>query len=384
MMTTSTSTRSNIKGIVLSDIHFGHSNTPTEHIIRNIEKLVNKPELLKEIDIIWFSGDVFDHGLDFNDPNIYRILAWFKALAALAKEYDVIIEFLYGTPSHDKRQSAFFEFVNNLFDIGANVTYVSELSIIYNEKLKIHVLYIPDRARSNSSITWRDVCRLLEDRKLKQVDFAITHGFFDFQLPELALSSTDHHLSEAYSKIVKYAIFNGHDHTPKHSLNIWVPGSLDRLRHGEEEDKGMLFFETMGDGIDVKFIKNYGAMKFITLRFDNNETVEDVIEYIDAKVNNDPMAFVRIVAPRESLTFHIGEQLEKVYPRYRITFEEPDREKEKSIGAIATIAENANALSAISLTKNNLRDELLSMVDEVKPEITPLAKFLLNEVLHDE
>lgn len=372
---------SEIEGLVLSDIHLGHSNTPTEHIVKNIQKLLLNRELLSRIKIIWLSGDVFDHGLDLNDPAVYVIRWWIVELLKVAKEYNILVEVLYGTPSHDKRQSQLFVHLNELCELGAKVRYVSELSIVYIEELDINVLYVPDRARSTNSVVWRDVKRLLADRRLEQVDFAIMHGFFDFQVPPVARGNTDHHIADDYCAIVKHLIFIGHHHTHNNYRHIYVPGSTDRLRHGEEEPKGILHFRVTDQHKEVKFIENKGAMKYCTFMMEN-ETAEEAYQIIKAKIGDDRQAFVRIRAPRESPAFHIGKELANVLPNYRITFEEPKNSDKSKVGAIQSVIETATKMNRVSLTKANLRDELLERVKEVDPAILELSKNLLNGVLN--
>ena len=370
-----------IEGLVLSDIHLGHANTPTEHIVKNIQKLIHNRELLSRIKIIWLSGDVFDHGLDLNDPSVYVIRWWIVELLKTAKMYGILVEVLYGTPSHDKRQSQLFVHLNELCEIGAKVRYVSELSIVYIEELDINVLYVPDRARSTNSIVWRDVKRLLADRRLDKVDFAIMHGFFDFQVPPVARGNTDHHIADDYCDIVKHLIFIGHHHTHNSYRHIYVPGSTDRLRHGEEEAKGILHFRVTDEHKEVRFIENKGAMKYCTFEMEN-ETAEEAYQIITNKIGNDKQAFVRIRAPRESPAFHIGKELNNVLPNYRITFEEPKNSDKAKVGAIQSVIETATKMNRVSLTKGNLRDELLEMVKETEPALLELSKNLLNGVLN--
>lgn len=372
---------SEIEGLVLSDIHLGHSNTPTAHIVKNIQKLLNDRTLLSRLKIIWLSGDVFDHGLDLNDPSVYVIRWWIVELLRVAKQYDILVEVLYGTPSHDKRQSQLFVHLNELCEIGAKVRYVSELSIVYIEELDINVLYVPDRARSSNSLVWRDVKRLLTDRRLDKVDFAIMHGFFDFQVPPIARATTDHHIADDYCDIVKYLIFIGHHHTHNSYRIINVPGSTDRLRHGEEEPKGILHFRVTEQHQEVKFIENVGAMKYCTFEMEN-ETAEEAYQIIKAKVGDDKHAFIRIRAPRESPAFHMGKELENVFPTYRITFDEPKNADKNKVGAIQSVIETATKMNRVSLTKGNLRDELLDRIKESNPALLDLSKKLLNGILH--
>lgn len=368
-----------------SDIHFGHPNTPTSYIILNLDKALSDPAILRDVDILFLSGDIFDRQLDLNDPNVYLIREWIVRTIRKCKQYDIALRVLYGTPSHDARQSMLFEHLNKLCEIGADVKYISELSIEYMERYEVHVLYVPDRSRPSNSIAWRDVRRLLDLYKLEAVDIGIMHGFFDFQLPEIARNSTDHHISDEYLKIVKHVIFNGHDHKPQQKGHIYIPGSFDRLRHGEEEAKGHLDAVITPKDLVVTFVENKTAMPHVTLRLPDVDTkLEEVVDEILAKVGNVKKAFIRIITTRNSAIYHSGEKLKQVFPLFHFTFEEPSRAKEKSIGAIPRIIESTTRLSHVSLTKNNLRDELLSRVEVRDPSVLELAKKLIHGVLNDE
>ena len=44
----------------ISDIHLGNKRTPTEHIIKNLNKYVSNKNVLSNIDLCIIGGDLFD------------------------------------------------------------------------------------------------------------------------------------------------------------------------------------------------------------------------------------------------------------------------------------------------------------------------------------
>jgi DNA repair exonuclease SbcCD nuclease subunit len=142
---------------VASDIHLGHPNTLTEDILRNLEKAFPTSKETEELDIIFFSGDVFDRLLNFPDNSVSEIESWINVFLRRCKALDIVVRVLEGTPSHDWKQSNVFEKVNNIGKIDCDVKHVKNLSIEHIERFGINVLYVPDEWEPETDDTWKQV-----------------------------------------------------------------------------------------------------------------------------------------------------------------------------------------------------------------------------------
>lgn len=254
-----------IKIIELSDLHLGVKSIPIEAMINGLNKSLPDNDYLSDIDIIFLAGDVFDRELIFPSVEALVIQHWIVRLLKLCKKYNVLLRILEGTPSHDHRQSKHFIHLNDVFHIEADVKYIDILFIEYIEQFDISVLYVPDEWRSTTEVTQAEVKQLLNAHSLTQVDYAIMHGCFTYQLPEVAYAPV--HNEAYYLSIVRYYIFIGHHHQHTHCDRIIAAGSHDRITHGQEESKGYICatIDHISHEMSFEFITNELAALFITL-----------------------------------------------------------------------------------------------------------------------
>lgn len=225
-----------IKILNIGDVHLGHSRTPTAHILKNLDTTICSPSALKEIDLVTIAGDFFDKCLSYSDPQVAEIEGWITRFLWQCASQRVVLRVLEGTPSHDWKQSSFFAQQAKNANIPVDVKHVTELSIEEHAGLGISLLYVPDKWRPTTTETWSEVQGLLHEHGLTQVDFAVMHGAFEYQLPEIVTEPA--HDSKAYQAIVRYLIFIGHVHRSFVRERIVPSGSFDRLVQGEEEPKG--------------------------------------------------------------------------------------------------------------------------------------------------
>lgn len=138
----------------LSDIHFNHPNTPTEFIIRNINRYVfpDTPET-RALDIIFIGGDVTDSLMDFASDNAVAYRKWVSEFLRYCAKHDIMVRIIEGTPLHDWGQSIIFVEENENHEIGCDLKYFTDISIEHIERYNIDVLYIPDEARPNTLMT---------------------------------------------------------------------------------------------------------------------------------------------------------------------------------------------------------------------------------------
>lgn len=225
-----------IRILNIGDVHLGHARTPTEFILKNLRTTICSPSILKEIDLVTIAGDFFDKCLSYSDPQVAEIEQWITQFLWLCATHKVVLRVLEGTPSHDWKQSSFFAQQAKNANIPVDVRHVTELSIEEHTGLGVSILYVPDKWRPTTTETWSEVQGLLHEHGLRQVDFAVMHGAFEYQLPEIVTEPA--HDSKAYQDIVRYLIFIGHVHRSFVRDRIVPSGSFDRLVQGEEEPKG--------------------------------------------------------------------------------------------------------------------------------------------------
>lgn len=219
----------------ISDIHLGAQNTQTHHIIRNLDAMFPNNEVTAQLDVIYIAGDVFDRDLMLTDPQVMDIKMWIFRFLRMCKQHDIQVRVLKGTPSHDWNQCLYFEHCNEQARIGCDLVYHPRLDIEYQSRLGINVLYIPDEWKPTTEETWEDVQEKLMEKQLSSVDLVIMHGMFGFQLPEI--DHLDKHREDRYLGITNLAIVCGHVHQANHYDRIYIPGSPDRLCHGDEGAK---------------------------------------------------------------------------------------------------------------------------------------------------
>ena len=276
-----------IKGRVFGDVHFCHAQTPSEKIFEEVRHYFPYDKTSYSYDITVLDGDYWDKLMPNNHPDtftteesIYYLLKWHK-------EHDCLLIIVDGTPLHDAGQMEKFVHINENSGINADLLFVKDVDIKYIDKFDLHVLFIPDRPRSSPDDTYQRVLELMDEKQLKQIDMAVMHGCFQYQLPEI---SADHkHIEDNYLSIVKGPIFIGHAHTHSTFERIIAPGSFSRLKHGEEEPKGMIDFVMQPDGtFQAKFIENELATIYKTIVI-TGLSIDDSLDKIKKIVTKLPL-----------------------------------------------------------------------------------------------
>jgi hypothetical protein len=318
-----------LKIAVVSDIHLGHRTTPTSSIIENLEAAFPDNSETAMLDIIFLAGDVFDDRLNLPQEDVWEIELWIANFLKRCKKHRIMVRVLKGTSSHDWDQSKAFMIINQLADIGADLKYIDDLSIEYIEQYGISVLYVPDDLEGGPDKTLSRVHNLLKANELEQVDYAIMHGQFEYQLPEHVHAPK--HNSEAYMKIVKRLIFIGHVHTYSSFMDmIFAQGSFDRLAHGQEEAKGHLRATVYDDGhFEMVFKETVNAKKYVTIDLNGLDTDES-IQKIDSIVSGLPDdSFVRVFAKAGHPVLKNTIELVRRHPTHHWSSKEDKDKKEE-------------------------------------------------------
>lgn len=364
---------------VVSDIHLGHKRNPTVEIIHNLKQAFPDNSETAALDILFLAGDVFDQLLSLNEDDIWNIKLWVDHLLRLCKKHNIMLRVLRGTPSHDWEQSEVFTSLNETGQIGCALKYIKELSIEYIEAFDIHVLYIPDEWSDKTETTLELVKELMREKGLQQVDFAIMHGQFEYQLPPIVKAQK--HDSKQYLSLVKYLIFIGHVHTFSHYDRIYAEGSFDRLRHNEEEAKGHLRAQVFPDGTyKVKFVETIHAKKFCTIdcaHLNMEETLIRLKVYIENNEIRDH-SYLRIEAEHTHPLFANMEELIRYFPMIHWEKSEKGKEKEELI-----LIDDNTVYTPITITKENITQLLMDRLNSkpIDPKMLTIAKEILKEVV---
>lgn len=341
-----------------SDVHLGHHSTPTEHILANLTKAFPDNAETGKLDMIWIVGDFFDRLLSAPDHNVALIKMWIYRFLLICGRRQIKVRVMEGTKSHDWAQNKLFEQVVTLGNLDVDMKYVDTLSIEYIADFNMHVLYVPDDWRPNPDDTWREILQLLQEQGLEQVDYALVHGTFDFQLPpHLKLPR---HISERFLSIVRHYCFIGHVHlTAKHG-RILSNGSFDRIAHGEEGPKGHWRVTQGGvDGDEIVFVENTGAQIYKTIVC-TGLSVEDAIAKIDQEVPLLPDgSYVRIEAAKGEAIMVSLEALRRRYGNIRSWSTKEAKEKDVQPKLLTDLR---STFVEINITSANIEELVMAKV----------------------
>lgn len=359
-----------LKYLVLSDVHLGSKNNTTVEIISNLDIFFDnysQNSQYSKINIIFIAGDLFDRLLDMDDDDTHLIKLWLDRLSRFCSRFDISLRILKGTPSHDWNQSSQAETVWKISQTPGDFKYVDTLSIEYMEKHDIHVLYVPDEWAATTDETLAQVKILLQEMQLKQVDIAIMHGLFNYQLPGIGKASSKHD-ETSYLELVKYFINIGHIHTHSTYERILAQGSFDRLTHGEEEPKGgMLMYLDPVDGDKYFFIENKGAKIFKTFTLKNAD-VEKSMEYIERQLLKIPLnSYIRIKAAKDHGVYIGFEELKSKFPFYNFTKKSLEDEEETAYNLRVNDMLDIEYVS-VQIDRENIRNLLW---EEISKKYTP-------------
>lgn len=299
-----------MKYIVTSDIHFGHRNTPTKHIATNFIKYVLTEEN-SNADILFIAGDLFDRLIGVNEEPFLSSLKFLSHLLNYCHANNMMLRILEGTGSHDWRQPRIVDELNNIREEPINLKYIDILDIEYIPEFDKYVLYIPDEWSTDHLEVEQQIEEKLNEHGIRQVDMAMLHGQFQYQVAGVPYKGF-YYEEEYFLKLVKGFINIGHYHTHTSFDRIIAQGSLDRLAHGQEEDKGYVVIE----GDKWIFKKNPDAYIYKTIRLTKKETLND----LDTKILAYPEgSHIRLNMAKDH-PFNINfAEMKLRYPKYFLT-----------------------------------------------------------------
>lgn len=362
----------------VGDVHLGHRSTPASLIIRNLDLTITD-ELLREADMLIITGDLFDRQLNNGDEVVHQINRWITKLMFRCAAFNTMIRVVEGTPSHDREQSRFFVEQKENAMIDVDLHYTKNLSIEYIERLDSYFLYVPDKHNPSTDVTLAEVKKQLAELNIEQVDFAIMHGAFSYQLPAIVPEPT--HDENEYLKLVKHQILIGHVHLMTVNERILAAGSFDRICHNDEGAKG-LFQVTVKENGDWerKFIENKWAKRYVTLDCHGLDTMQLVVS-VRAFLEDLPKgSSVRLRCNPMDVANGDIDVFRKEFTNYdwQITIDKVESKKN-------TVAETFKAFDMSQfkdITKDSIRELLIPMLSKITDDDTAIQRSLARlEVL---
>ena len=364
------------KWLWVQDIHFGVPSIPVGGITESF-KAVYEAGKRRGIKKLVIGGDITDKALDLtNDygPEFITFAIW---LIKDAEENGIEIIIIEGTPSHDWKQARIFEKLKESLNSDVKLIYISTLSILYLEDFG-NVLVVPDQWRASTSTTLMEVKTLLREKNLEQVDWAFMHGSFDYQVAEFLRKRLDLHDSDEYNQIVKKGIFVGHEHTRSSYQKIQCAGSIERTKHGQEEEKGGLFVEELPTGkIHIEFIRNNKAKVFKDILTDDLNPDAIFRKIDELKIDLNRFANIRFVATKDiEMVNEFIKKNKLIYPEIKWSVKNLSVKNQDNLVELETIE-----FAKVNLDVGAIKDLLVSRLTKKYPDRLAGLKNVLDNTI---
>lgn len=372
----------------LSDVHINHPFVGHDKIIDLLSFLLN-PTLLTKLHRIYIAGDFYDHGMEYTEVEKVSDIEYFqKQLLLKCKKYDVQVRILEGTRSHDRYQSNHFIKINRECNIGCDVKYFDKLTVEIDERYGDSTLYIPDQWKVDASETYREALAELTKKGLTKADFGCGHGSYKYQMQKHLRSNISLHDEVLHSELVNYAFFVGHHHNSSNSHKVYCSGSPQRLRFGEEEDKGYYEASVIGGKINIDFKVLHDAIPLITIKCPDLPA-EEIMVKLNTLIDKYPDTLgVRLMANKSDPAAEVVRYYSDMYPHLFFKFEEIKTKEKKQL---PTVELKSTINTAKSLTKNNLADLIRQRIknkleSEKSTELTNYLEHVdrvIEDIFHD-
>jgi len=274
-------------GLVLSDVHFGASdsfklyNELSEYVFGKIDSL-------ESLSIIIIAGDYFDHLLSLNETATLYATKFLGELIDYCKNLNIRLRIVYGTESHECNQYQLYErwFISS----GIDYKIIKTVSDEYIDD--IHILYIPEEHIFNK----REYYNKYINNDCNY-DYIFGHGVINELMPAAVFinrkSSSDGKRAKVptfssgeLSKITSGDVFFGHYHINcTYNDNVHYMGSFTRWCFGEEPDKGFYYFEKSNNKYYREFIVNDLAPSYVTVKYSYDDITNKTNEEIRSDIN---------------------------------------------------------------------------------------------------
>ncbi|QAX96680.1 hypothetical protein [Vibrio phage vB_VmeM-Yong MS31] len=373
-------TTTGLKILFVSDIHLLHRRVKTADISSRLLRKLFKLIKVHELDYLVIAGDLFDAAQLLPEADVGDAQLFISMLLTFCQENNVKLRVLEGTPSHDRKQSSQFVTLNNhmVADKRTDLRYVETIDIITEEDGSTW-LYVPDEISDPDSV-WEMVRERLAQEGLESVDFAVTHGMYKHHVKQ-GLDITAHD-PDAYLSIVDRYVNNGHIHTKSiYKKRFITNGSWDRLKQGEEEQKGLFVIEVSPLGIEhdkVHFYENEEATYMVTLDV-TQHTFERTMEVVEEHCHPEERRFIRLLISESLYSEGVMQYFSDKYPN--IVW---DKQVERDDVPRASVMESfAMSTNQVTMTKDNA-DELLAeemRMQGISEEEIEVTLVYLDEIL---
>jgi hypothetical protein len=269
--------------VTIADIHIGcRGLTPEEYKYQLKHGVINKLKEMPFIDGVVILGDTLHEKLPLNSEYA-NIFFWFIAqLIKVCKDKNAFVRVIKGTKSHDVEQLDNISFYEEELDFKI-------FNTLTVEEIDGHMYgFIPEEYVSDMS--HYDPILKAEDNYF---DMLFGHGLIESC--KLMHQDSENHNTKAplfyvseLSRVCVGPISFGHIHTPMVVKNkFYYVGSVLRLCHGEEEDKGyniIVYLKKEGlyrvESIINEYTLNFNTMK-LSSDFIEKHTVDDVIYHVN-------------------------------------------------------------------------------------------------------
>lgn len=370
--------------LVTGDNHIAARNLDNKQIISRLNKITSK-KVLRYTDSVVLNGDLLDHRISLASEAATDFILFSLGLLNRCKTHGVSLDILEGTPSHDNRQPAILTLFDH-YEIKENklpLRYIDRVSVHnllqdhqreyvlkhYGRDLKS--LFIPDEVSTNSQVTWGMVKETLALSQLESVDMSYMHGTFRYQEP---LFTEKSHVEENYESITNQRIIINHWHQPSAKGKIRAPGSLERLRHGEEETKGFYYCVISPDSFKEYFVINEEATIFKTIDV-SGLSISEVHGMLDNIEATYPTSRIRLQLTRLDETYPLLSEIRSRYKELKITEKIIDTVTDRGVDI-----ELINLDSSFSIRPDNIHDLVLDKMksDGVEKDIKERVKTILG------
>lgn len=200
----------------------------------------------------------------------------------------------------------------------------------------------------------------MKTKGLTKVGLTCIHGQFPHQLP--GVDSPKSHNENFFLDITKHYVLTGHIHMRSVYQRILTGASFDRLKHGEEGEKGGLlcYLNCLRDD-EYYFLTNYRAKRYDTVKITSSD-LENI--YVELKNLLKPIPLDSYV--RLDFNNPIFEKslynIQKQYPNYMFTLK--DKKKEERIVKLRKITKET-----IAITQENIEEMLADRMEKYELDV---------------
>lgn len=357
--------------IFISDIHLGHPRTTTESTLTTLE-LHFTVERLKDVDILFITGDFFDMLLENASSDLLAIRQYVARLLRKCVEANVVLRVLRGTGLHDWDQPIMFVEENENHQIGCDLKYIKDIYIEQNEKFGIDILYVPDEANPKAIDTWNRVEELMREKNISKVDYTLIHGLCQFHMPNIEEVQEIAHDPDKYMAITRQFVNMGHIHKPCRFDRILTNGSFSRLAHGEEHDKGYWSVKKS----KPTFIINHHAPRYKTIdchQLGADEVLAKVASYIGDDFSD---CHIQLSCNKSDVATSLFRRLTDIYPFCRFSYKTSTKKSKSTI-----VDMKKPVMQFPKLTKENLEIEWVKRAKS-SPNWRPEQEQIIQGIVH--